>query len=83
MLQLLLFTALLLLPFSTIPFILVWCYQKLLHLSEPTFLVLEAVGIVLAVMNISQSFVNEIDEQPVIFKVGNFNNLFFHVPASM
>lgn len=68
MLQLLLFAALLFLPFSATPFILVWCYQKLLHLSEPLFLMIEAVEIVLVVMYMSQSFVNEIDEQPVIVK---------------
>jgi len=71
MLQLLLFAALLLLPFSATPFFMVWCYQKLLHLSESAFLIIEAVEIVVVVMYISQSFVNEIDEQPVIVKVGN------------
>ena len=75
--QLLLFVALLLLPFSATPFFLVWCYQKLLHLSESAFLITEAVEIVLIVMYISQSFVNEIDEQPVIAKVGNKFSLFF------
>lgn len=69
MLQLLLFAALLLVPFNATPFFLVWCYQKLLHLSESTFLMIEAVEIVLVVMYVSQSFVNEIDEQPVIVKV--------------
>jgi len=68
MLQLLLFAALLLLPFSATPFFMVWCYQKLLHLSESAFLIIEAVEIVVVVMYISQSFVNEIDEQPVIVK---------------
>ena len=69
MLQLLLFAALLLLPFKATPFFLVWCYQKLLHLSESASLIIEAVEIVLVVMYVSQSFVNEIDEQPVIVKV--------------
>lgn len=69
MLQLLLFAALLLLPFNTTPSLLVWCYQKLLHFSESAFLIIEAVEVVLVVMYISQSFVNEIDEQPVVVKV--------------
>ena len=72
MLQLLLFAALLLLPFNTTPSFLVWCYQKLLHLSESAFLIVEAMEVVLVVMYISQSFVNEIDEQPVVVKVIKF-----------
>ncbi|KAL9982193.1 hypothetical protein ACROYT_G011004 [Oculina patagonica] len=68
MLQLLLFAALLLLPFNTTPSLLVWCYQKLLHVSESAFLIIEAVEVVLVVMFLSQSFVNQIDEQPVVVK---------------
>lgn len=69
MLQLVLFAGLLLLPFNATPFLLVRCYQKLLLLSEPAFLIIEAVEIVLVAMYVSQSFVNEIDEQPVMVKV--------------
>ena len=69
MLQLLLFVSLLLLPFNITPSFLVGGYQKLLHLSESAFLIIEAVEVVLVAMYISQSFVNEIDEQPVIVKV--------------
>jgi len=75
MLQLVLFAGLLLLPFNATPFLLVWCYQKLLLLSEPEFLIIEAVEIVLVVMYISQSFVNEIDEQPVMVKVHHISVL--------
>ena len=69
MLQLLLFGVLLLVPFNTTPSFIVWSYQKLIHLSECVFLVIEAVVVVLVVMYVSQSFVNEIDEHPVIVKV--------------
>ena len=69
MLQLLLFVGLLLLPFNTTPVFIVWSYQKVLHLSESGFLLIEAVMGVLVVMYISQSLVNEIDEHPIAVKV--------------
>ena len=75
MLQLVLFAGLLLLPFNVTPFLLVRCYQKLLLLSEPAFLIIEAVEIVLVAMYISQSFVNEIEEQPVMVKVHHISVL--------
>ncbi|XP_068748498.1 uncharacterized protein [Montipora capricornis] len=50
MLQLLLFVGLLLLPFNTTPVFIVWSYQKVLHLSESGFLLIEAVMGVLVVM---------------------------------
>ena len=81
MLQLLLFAALLFLPFNTAPAILVWCYQKLLHLSGFAFLIIEAVQAVLVVMYISQSFVNEIEEKPVIVKVLSFTSLKISKPT--
>ncbi|XP_022780852.1 uncharacterized protein LOC111322078 isoform X2 [Stylophora pistillata] len=68
MLQLLSFAVLLFLPYNTAPTILVWCYQKLLQCSEFAFLFVEAIQVVLAVMYISQSLVNEIEDQPVIVK---------------
>ena len=69
MLQLLLFAALLFLPFNTTPLFIVWSYQKILRLSESAFLLIEAVVAVLVVMYVSQSIVNEIDEHPIIVKV--------------
>ena len=69
MLQLLLFVGLLLLPFNTTPVFIVWSYQKVLHLSESGFLLIEAVMGVLVVMYVSQSLVNEIDEHPIVVKV--------------
>ncbi|XP_068748496.1 uncharacterized protein [Montipora capricornis] len=68
MLQLLLFVGLLLLPFNTTPVFIVWSYQKVLHLSESGFLLIEAVMGVLVVMYVSQSLVNEIDEHPIVGK---------------
>lgn len=69
MVQLLLFAILLLLPFNTTPSFIIWTYQKVLRLSEPAFLLIEAVVAVVIVMYISQSLVNEIDEHPVVVKV--------------
>lgn len=69
MLQLMLFAVLLLLPFKITPLFIVWSYQKLLGLSESGFLFIEAVVAVLAVMYISQSLVDEMDEHPVAVKV--------------
>lgn len=69
MLRLLSFAVLLFLPFNTAPTIVVWCYLKLLHCSEFALLFVEAIQVVLVVMYISQSFVNEIEDQPVIVKV--------------
>ena len=75
MLQLLLFVTLLLLPFNVTPHLIVWSYQKILHLSESAFLLTEAVLSVLVVMFVSQSIVNEIDEHPVLAKVkGNIGS---------
>ncbi|CAH3155605.1 unnamed protein product [Pocillopora meandrina] len=68
MLQLLSFAVLLFLPFNTAPTIVVWCYLKLLQCSEFALLFVEAIQVVLVVMYISQSFVNEIEDQPVIVK---------------
>lgn len=51
------------------PHLIVWSYQKILHLSESAFLLTEAVLSVLVVMFVSQSIVNEIDEHPVLVKV--------------
>ena len=69
MLQLLSFAVLLFLPFNTAPTIVVWCYLKLLQCSEFALLFVEAIQVVLVVMYISQSFVNKIEDQPVIVKV--------------
>ena len=69
MLQLLSFAVLLSLPFNIAPTIVVWCYLKLLQCSEFALLFVEAIQVVLVVMYISQSFVNEIEDQPVIVKV--------------
>lgn len=75
MLQLLLFVTLLLLPFNVTPHLIVWSYQKILHLSESAFLLIEAVLSVLVVMFVSQSIVNEIDGHPVLVKVkGNIGS---------
>lgn len=57
------------LPFNIAPTIVVWCYLKLLQCSEFALLFVEAIQVVLVVMYISQSFVNEIEDQPVIVKV--------------
>ena len=69
MLRLLSFAVLLFLPFNTAPTIVVWCHLKLLQCSEFSLLFVEAIQVVLVVMYISQSFVNEIEDQPVIVKV--------------
>jgi hypothetical protein len=69
MVQLVLLVLLLFLPINVTPFLAVWLYEKFLLLAEPVFSIVEAVQVVLLVMQTSQSIVDEIEEKPGFVKV--------------
>lgn len=73
LLQLAVTIGLLSLPYSITPTLLVWVYDKVLWVSEPIWLTVEAVGVVYIIVNISRKLVQRMDENPGTSKV----NLYF------
>ncbi|XP_033123518.1 uncharacterized protein LOC117122139 [Anneissia japonica] len=63
-----LFFLLISLPINLVPFVVVWVYDKLIWLSEPALLTLEAVQIVRVTTNLSQRLVQGIQDQPFLMK---------------
>ncbi|XP_071945114.1 uncharacterized protein [Antedon mediterranea] len=56
------------LPINLVPFVVVWLYDKLIWLSEPALLTLEAVQIVRVTTSLSQRLVEYIEYQPIFTK---------------
>ena len=69
LLQLAVTVALLSLPLSVTPALVVWIYDKLLWLSEPIWLTVEAVGVVYITVTISRKLVQRMDKRPGTSKV--------------
>ena len=54
---------------SVIPGPLVWLFDKVMFISEPVWQLLEALGVVFLIMDISQEAADHADEQPGLAKV--------------
>ncbi|KAK3752722.1 hypothetical protein QZH41_018685, partial [Actinostola sp. cb2023] len=68
MVQLVLLVALLFLPINVTPYLAVWFYEKLLLLAEPILSIIEALQVVMFITYVSQSLVDEIEENPMFVK---------------
>ena len=62
--------ALLSLPMSVTPALVVWIFDKLLWVTEPLWLTAEAVGVVAIIISLSRTLVDRMDERPGTSKVG-------------
>ena len=67
-----LFCILLALPITVVPYLFLWVYDKLIWLSEPVFLTIEAVEVVRVSVRTSSRVAEQIDEQPLLMKVLTF-----------
>ena len=54
---------------SIIPAPLVWLFDKVMFVSEPLWQLLEALGVVFFIMEISQEAADHMDDQPGLAKV--------------
>ena len=57
-----------------IPYLLVWCLDKILFISEPIWQILEGLGVVHLSMELSQEAADHMDEQPNMAKVRVWKN---------
>ena len=64
-----LFGVLLSVPINLVPYLFLWVYDKLIWLSEPVFLTIEAVEVVRISVRTSLRMSNRIQEQPFLMKV--------------
>jgi hypothetical protein len=67
--QIFLFLGLMCLPVNIIPYSVIWVYDKLMWVSEPLWLFVEAAELVELCMILSQKLQDKIDEQPKVYKV--------------
>ncbi|XP_038054850.1 uncharacterized protein LOC119727033 [Patiria miniata] len=63
-----LFCVLLALPITVVPYLFLWVYDKLIWLSEPVFLTIEAVELVRVSVRTSSRVAEQIEEQPLLMK---------------
>ena len=62
-LQLAVLVGLVSLPVTTIPYPVVWVYDKALWMSEPMWLILEVTEVLTGVMALSQTLVNKMEDE--------------------
>ncbi|XP_022104597.1 uncharacterized protein LOC110986742 isoform X3 [Acanthaster planci] len=63
-----LFCIILALPITVVPYLFLWVYDKLIWLSEPVFLTIEAVELVRVSVRTSSRMAEQIEEQPLLMK---------------